>query len=136
MDAKLFTGGSRHVRLMFGPESDNCERNDDTYRNFEESMPSHYPRRIGTGNKHNDRQGDARISIGRRNTFESNPITMIAVAKGTRVAPKKFASIAPVDAPTAVATIRSIERLIVAPKVDCITTKVAIEAQYASGIPI
>jgi hypothetical protein len=33
-----------------------------------------------------------------------------------------------------VATIRSIDSANVAPRVDCITTKVAIAAQYASGI--
>jgi hypothetical protein len=31
---------------------------------------------------------------------------------------------------------RSMDRVNVAPKVDCITTSVAIAAQYASGIPI
>src|SRR5436190_10796467 len=36
--------------------------------------------------------------------------------------------------PTAVATIRSTESVNVASRVDCITTKVAIAAQYASGI--
>src|SRR5258707_12520847 len=36
--------------------------------------------------------------------------------------------------PTAVATIRSTESVSVAPRVDCSTTKVAIAAQYASGI--
>src|SRR5947208_16981754 len=58
----------------------------------------------------------------------------IATANATRVAPRKFASSAPTDAPTAVATIRSIDSVNVAPRVDCITTKVAIAAQYASGI--
>src|SRR5207253_7859307 len=58
----------------------------------------------------------------------------IASAKVTRFPPKQFASSAPTDAPTAVATIRSIESVSVAPSVDCITTRVAIAAQYASGI--
>src|SRR6202022_1365224 len=58
----------------------------------------------------------------------------IATANATRFAPKKFASNAPTDAPTAVSTIRSIDSVNVAPSVDCMTTKVAIAAQYASGI--
>jgi hypothetical protein len=53
----------------------------------------------------------------------------IANAKATRFAPKKFASSAPTEAPTAVAMIRSTESVSVAPRVDCITTNVAIAAQ-------
>src|SRR5438552_8409143 len=59
---------------------------------------------------------------------------MIAIANAIRFGPRKFASSAPTEAPTAVATIRSSESVSVAPSVDCITTKVAIAAQYASGI--
>jgi hypothetical protein len=53
----------------------------------------------------------------------------IAIASTMRFAPKKFASTAPADAPTAVATIRPIESVSVATRVDCIKTNGAIAAQ-------
>src|SRR5262245_41960643 len=46
---------------------------------------------------------------------------------------KQLASSAPTDAPIA-AMMRSMESVSVAPRLDCITTRVAIAAQYASGI--
>src|SRR4029077_8972783 len=42
---------------------------------------------------------------------------------------------APIDAPSALATIRSIANGTVSPTGDCMTTTVAIAAQYASGNP-
>lgn len=50
-------------------------------------------------------------------------------------APKQVDSIAPIDAPSALATIRSIANGTVSPRGDCMTTTVAIAAQYASGNP-
>jgi len=41
----------------------------------------------------------------------------------------------PTDAPNALATIRSIANGTVSPRADCMTTTVAIAAQYASGNP-
>ena len=50
--------------------------------------------------------------------MDSNPTRKIAIANAIRFAPKKFASSAPTDAPTAVAAIRSTESVSVAPRVD------------------
>src|SRR5215468_6016851 len=62
-----------------------------------------------------------------------SPSTKIVSAKATRFAPKQAASIAPIDAPNALATIRWIARGTVELSGDCITTRVAMTAQYASG---
>src|SRR5262245_53847490 len=51
----------------------------------------------------------------------------------TRVAPEQAQSIAPSDAPNALATIRWIARDTVELSGDCMTTRVAMTAKYASG---
>jgi len=76
-----------------------------------------YPRRSRTRNQNDDGEGNADVAIRRllkRNAIASNQMRIIATAKATRVAPKKFASSTPADAPTAVATIRSSEGVRVA----------------------
>src|SRR6516164_5669612 len=64
-----------------------------------------------------------------------SPRTKIVSANATRFAPKHADSIAPSDAPNALATIRWIAKGTVELSGDCITTSVAMTAQYASGIP-
>ena len=49
--------------------------------------------------------------------------------ESSEVCAKKFASSAPTETPTAAATIRSSESVRIAPRVDCMTTNVAIAAQ-------
>lgn len=61
--------------------------------------------------------------------MDNKPTMKIAAANAIKFEPKKFASIAPTDAPTAVAITRSIDKVYVAPSVDYMTTKVAIAAQ-------
>src|SRR5262249_16750330 len=62
-----------------------------------------------------------------------SPSAKIVSVNTTRFAPKQADSIAPSDAPNALATIRWIARGTVELSGDCITTRVAVTAQYASG---
>src|SRR5262245_10700322 len=62
-----------------------------------------------------------------------SPSTKIVSANTTRFAPKQADSIAPSNAPNALATIRWIARGTVELIGDCMTTRVAITAQYSSG---
>src|SRR5215472_15745004 len=62
-----------------------------------------------------------------------SPRRKIVSANTTRFPPKQADSIAPSDAPNALATIRWIANGTVELRGDCITTRVAMTAQYASG---
>src|SRR5262249_12452681 len=62
-----------------------------------------------------------------------SPSTKIVSANATKFASKKTDSIAPIDAPNALATIRWTARGTVELSGDCMTTRVAMTAQYASG---
>jgi hypothetical protein len=70
-----------------------------------------------------------------RNVADKSPSTNTAAAKTKGFWVNQVARSAPVRAPSAVATTRSTEIKRVAPRVDCMTTSVAIAAQYASGKP-
>src|SRR5215471_18622720 len=64
-----------------------------------------------------------------------SPSTKIVNANATKFGPKHADSIAPSDAPNALATIRWIAKGTVELSGDCMTTSVAMTAQYASGNP-
>ena len=90
------------------------------------------PRRGRARDEDDDSKGDARVAIRgllqtKRDRQQSDEHDRHSERNQIRA--EKFASSAPTDAPTAVATIRSIESVSVAPSVDCMTTKVAIAAQ-------
>ncbi len=90
-------------------------------------VPSEFPARL--------RRSDAPQTFSKRSTNDISPRRSIASANTKRFAPKKVDSIAPIAAPSALATIRSIANGTVVPRGDCMTTTVAIAAQYASGNP-
>src|SRR5262249_1364292 len=70
-----------------------------------------------------------------RNAIDMSPSTKIVRANTTRFGPKQADSIAPSNAPKALATIRWIAKGTVELSGDCMTTRVAMTAQYASGNP-
>src|SRR5438874_9836088 len=112
---------------MFWPQRYDGGSNDDSDRDFKESVQRDGPRRSRARDKDDNRKRNARVVMpvfSNRNAIDSNPMRMIASANTTRFAPK-FISSAPIDAPTAVATIRSSESVSVAPRVACMTTRVA-----------
>jgi hypothetical protein len=100
-------------------------------------MRPDYPRRSRTRNQNDDSEGNAGVAIrrllqtkrGREQSDENDRIR-----ERNQIWAEKLALSAPADAPTAGATIRSSESVNVAPRVDLHYDRVAIAAQYASGI--
>lgn len=90
------------------------------------------PRRARARNENDDREGNAGVAIRsllqtKRDRQQSDENDRNR--ERSQICAEKFASSAPTDAPTAAATIRWSESVSVAPRVDCMTTKVAIAAQ-------